>query len=167
MKHHMNEAQLALYLRGDLSVADHRSMAQHVEGCPECQRTLQELSQSYELLLGSFDEPTPAELSAVRSAVAARIQTRRRGPAWRVWTLAASAVTAVIILLANLRLQTQAPRPPMAPKVPPPAIRTSPPPVAVRHHAAQACRAGGPHSDPTNQSPAAGVPDENEKAENP
>ena len=132
MKHHMNEAQLALYLRGDLSGADHRSMAQHVEGCPECQSTLQELSQSYELLLGSFDEPTPAELSAVRSAVAARIQTRRRGPAWRVWTLAASAVTAVIILLANLRLQTQAPRPPMAPKVPPPAIRTSPPPVAVR-----------------------------------
>src|SRR6476660_7251469 len=132
MKHHMNEAQLALYLRGDLSGADHRSMAQHVEGCPGCQSTLQELSQSYELLVGSFDEPTPAELRAVRSAVAARIQTRRRGAAWRVWTLAASAVVAAIIVLVDWRPQTQVPRPPVTPAVPPLAVRISPPPLAAR-----------------------------------
>jgi anti-sigma factor RsiW len=144
MKHHMNEAQLALYLRGDLSGADHRSMAQHVEGCPECQSTLQELSQSYELLVGSFDEPTPAELSAVRSAVAARIQTRRRGAAWRVWTLAASAVVAVIVVSVDWRPQTQVPPPPVAPAVPTLAVRISPPPVAVRikprRHVAPATR---------------------------
>jgi anti-sigma factor ChrR (cupin superfamily) len=128
----MNEAQLALYLRGDLSIADHRTVAVHVDVCSTCQSTLEDLSRSHELLVGSFEEPTPAELSAVRSAVAARIQTRRRGPAWRIWTFAASAVTAVIILLANLPLQTQAPRPPMAPKVPPPAIKISPPPLAAR-----------------------------------
>jgi anti-sigma factor RsiW len=132
MKHHMNEMDLALYLRGDLSSADHRTVAQHVEGCPECQSTLEDLSRSHQLLVGSFDEPTPAELSAVRSAVVARIQTRTLGPAWRLWTFAASVVTAVILLLANLRQQTQAPRPPMAPTVPPPAIRTSPPPLAAR-----------------------------------
>jgi hypothetical protein len=131
MKHHMNEARLALYLRGDLSGAEYRAVAQHVETCPECQSTLEDLSRSHELLISSFEDPTAAELAAVRSAVAWRIRTQSRRPAWRIWAVAASAVVAVILMLANLPLQIQAPRRPVAPRVPWAAIRISPPPLPV------------------------------------
>src|SRR4051794_25467079 len=102
MKHHMNEAGLALYLRGDLSGADHRAVAQHVKTCAECQSTLEDLSRSHELLVSSFEDPTPAELTAVRSAVAWRIRTQSRRPTWRIWAVAAAAVVALILVLANL-----------------------------------------------------------------
>jgi anti-sigma factor RsiW len=127
MKHHMNEARLALYLRGDLSSADYRAVAQHVETCSECQSTLEDLSRSHELLVSSFEEPTPDELIAVRNAVATRIGTRRQRPAWRVWALAASAVVAVVILFANLRPRTQAPLPPAALALPAVVVKVSPP----------------------------------------
>lgn len=128
MKHHMKEARLALYLRGDLSSADYRAVAQHVAGCSECKGKLADLSRSYELLVSSFEEPTPDELSTVRSAVVARIRTRSRGPVWRIWAVAASAVVAVILVLANLPLQTPTAQPPVASTAPPVAIRISPPP---------------------------------------
>jgi anti-sigma factor RsiW len=133
MKHHMNDEGLALYLRGDLSGTDYRAVKQHVDACPDCQCTLNDLSRSHELLVGAFDEPTTAELTAVRSAVAARIQTRTRGPAWRIWAFAAPAVVAVMLVLANLSTQTQPPpKPPVAPAVPPAVVRISPPPVVAR-----------------------------------
>jgi anti-sigma factor RsiW len=127
MKEHMNEASLALYLRGDLSGADHRAVAEHVQACTECQSTLEDLSRSHKLLVSSFEDPTPAELTAVRSAVAWRIRTQSRRPAWRIWAVTASAVVAVILVLANLPLQTQAPRPLVASTAPPVAIRIAPP----------------------------------------
>lgn len=127
MKDHMNETRLALYLRGDLSGDGQRSVARHVEGCAECQSVLEDLSRSHELLVGAFAEPTADELTAMRSAVAVRIQTRSRGPAWRIWAVAASAVVAVILVLSNLPLQTQV-TPPAASTVPPAAIKISPPP---------------------------------------
>jgi anti-sigma factor RsiW len=39
MKRHMNEERLALYLRGDLSGGDYRTVARHLESCSECQNT--------------------------------------------------------------------------------------------------------------------------------
>jgi hypothetical protein len=129
----MNDKRLALYLRGDLSGTEYRALKQHVDACPECQQTLEDLSRSHELLVTSFDEPTAAELTAVRSAVAARIQTRRPVRAWRIWAFAAPAVVAVMLVLANLSTQTQAPpKPPAAPAVPPATVRISPPPVVAR-----------------------------------
>lgn len=91
MKHQVNEERLALFLRGDLSGVDRRAVAQHVATCAECQSTLEDLSRSHELLIGSFEDPTPAELTAIRSAVAWRIRTQSRRPAWRIWAIAASA----------------------------------------------------------------------------
>lgn len=132
MKHHMNEARLALYLHGDLADAERWAVARHVEACPECQNTLDDLSQSHELLVGSFEEPTPNELAALRGAVVARMRTHRRGQDWRIWTFAAPAVVAMVILLANLRLQTQSPPPRVAPPaVPPVAMKLSQPPPAI------------------------------------
>lgn len=115
MKHHMNEARLALYLRADLSGSDQRDVARHVETCAECQNTLADLSRGYELLTGSLGEPTPAELRALRTAVAARIQARGRGPLWRRWAFAASAAVATIILLSNPRQENRIPHPPVPP----------------------------------------------------
>jgi RNA polymerase sigma factor (sigma-70 family) len=115
MKHHMNEVRLALYLRADLSGSDQRDVARHVETCAECQNTLADLSRSYELLTGSLGEPTPAELRALRTAVAARIQARGRGPLWRRWAFAASAAVATIILLSNPRQENRIPHPPVPP----------------------------------------------------
>ncbi len=109
MKYHMNEERLALYLRGDLSGADYRAVAQHVEACVECHSTLEDFSRSPELLVGSFEEPTPAELcSTERGGDADTI--RSRGPSWPVWTLAASAVAVVLILFADLGPRTQIPQ---------------------------------------------------------
>jgi hypothetical protein len=133
MKHHVNEERLALYVRGDLSAGDRRSVAQHVESCAECQSTLEDLSRSHELLISSFVDPTAAELAAVRSAVAWRIRTQSRRPAWRIWAVAASAIVAVIFVLANFPLQTRVPQRPVTSTVPPVAIRISPlPPPLVR-----------------------------------
>jgi hypothetical protein len=132
MKSHMNGERLALYLRGDLSGADHHTVARHVESCSECQNTLADLLRSHELLVGCFEEPTPDELTAVRIAVAVRIQTRKRGSPWRIWTFAASAVVAFVILLANLRLQTPVPQPHVPPVAQPLIVKTSPPPTTVR-----------------------------------
>lgn len=128
MKHQINEERLALFLRGDLSGADRRAVAQHVATCAECQSALKDLSRSHELLISSFEDPTPAELTAVRSAVAWRIRTQSRRPAWRIGAVAASAVVAGILVLANLPLQTEAPPRPAAPPV---AIRISPPPPPI------------------------------------
>jgi Putative zinc-finger len=127
MKHQVNEERLALFLRGDLSGVDRRAVAQHVATCAECQSTLEDLSRSHELLIGSFEDPTPAELTAIRSAVAWRIRTQSRRPAWRIWAIAASAVVAGILVLANLPLQTDAPQRPVASAAAPVPIRISPP----------------------------------------
>jgi hypothetical protein len=159
MKHQVNEERLALFLRGDLSGVDRRAVAQHVATCAECQSTLEDLSRSHELLIGSFEDPTPAELTAVRSAVAWRIRTQSRRPAWRIWAIAASAVVAGILVLANLPPQTDAPRRPVASAAAPVPIRISPPPPRATDDTggAQAGRAPRSHNDAIDTSRAAGL----------
>src|SRR3954465_2842992 len=101
MKYHMNDERLAPYRGGALSGADDRAVKQHVDACPDCQSTLEDLSRTTELFISSFGEPTAAEWIAVRSGVAVRIQTRRRGPGWRIWAFAAPAVVAGMLVLPN------------------------------------------------------------------
>jgi hypothetical protein len=128
MKYHMKEERLALYLSDDLSGADYRTVAEHLEACSECRGVLADLSVSHELLVGSFEEPTFEELTAVRRAVAMRIQARPRGPAWWIWTFAASSVVAIVILLANWRTQPE--RPPLTHLMAPSPVKISPLPAA-------------------------------------
>jgi len=101
MSEHVGEERLALYLRGDLPEARSRTVMRHVETCPECRNTLADLSRSLELLAGSFEDPEPDDLAAMRSAVMEKIRTRPRGLGRWTWGLATAAGLTILVLLVR------------------------------------------------------------------
>jgi anti-sigma factor RsiW len=125
MNGHVREELLALYLRNDLPKKDHGRVARHANDCPECQRTLADLSRSYELLARLFADPDQHDLVSVRRAVMRQIHAGGQGH--RVWGLAAAAVVLLTVAFV-LAWQGERQEPLAVARLP----RPSPPAVILR-----------------------------------
>jgi len=145
MNGHVREERLALYVRGDLAEADYRTVTRHVEGCPECGKTLADLSRSYDLLAESYEDPEPDALAEIRTAVLRQIRAQNRSTRRALWHFATAAVGAIAILLASLLLwRSQREELPPVARIPrpgpPPAVLPTPPVQAATIHITRAPR---------------------------
>lgn len=106
------QAKLLEYLTGELSEAQHRSIALHLKDCPQCQKEFEELKRTVNL----FDQLPNIELSfeqqhqfllEVRSKLRRQAQTKPY-PFWRIWLLprlvpALAAASILIFLITQLK----------------------------------------------------------------
>jgi Putative zinc-finger len=99
---HTPEDQLALYLDGALEQADAVVVSAHIEECPECQSSLEELRNAVGWLKETASEPSGGELLELRRTVLGAVQRgeRNRGGA----LIAAGVAAAALFAAAGLKL---------------------------------------------------------------
>ncbi|MDD2902742.1 MAG: zf-HC2 domain-containing protein [Syntrophales bacterium] len=84
--------QLSPWLDGELTAAENRQVAAHLEVCPDCSRELAVL-QWLDAALGTLEAPVPARLP---ERVLDRLQPRRRYW-WQSLAMAASLVIGIVL----------------------------------------------------------------------
>lgn len=104
---HISEEHLALYLTGDVAVADSRAIRAHVEECAACRETVEEFERTRELLRGAWEEIAEEDLQDVRAGVMARVRGQAAASSWRMWC--AGAAAACLALFCGLYLGTRQP----------------------------------------------------------
>ncbi len=87
------QERLSAWLDGELPDALGRSLAAHLEVCPQCRAEWQAL-QRLEDILADLLAPTPPDMTA---RVLARLQRRRAAPWWKSLALAASLILGVFL----------------------------------------------------------------------
>lgn len=108
------EAQLIAYLKGELAEADRRRVADHLVGCPECARALEEFKKILQDLAASVPRPPEIHWGAYRAELRAKLEARRRpvrGWEWlrRPLPVALGAAVAGVLLIFVLQSGTDRP----------------------------------------------------------
>jgi anti-sigma-K factor RskA len=96
------EGLLGSYLLGELSDEEEHELEHHLEECPECQRELDRLRQTDNLLRHLATNGPPAELKdQVLAQVRGETPARSIG-GWRFWASAAAALLLIAVLGVGL-----------------------------------------------------------------
>jgi anti-sigma-K factor RskA len=99
---HRFEELLGSYLLGELADEEEHELERHLEGCPECQRELDRLRQTDNLLRQLATNEPPAELKdRVLAQVGGGIPARLIGR-WWFWASAAAALLVVAVLVVGI-----------------------------------------------------------------
>jgi anti-sigma factor RsiW len=107
---------LTLFHYGELETADRLGVEKHLQGCAACRRELARLRSTLKILPKRAPEFPPGEIRDFNERVVRRLRPRPRfsfRPAFKPafgWSLAATAATAVLLLMVTLRTPTPAPR---------------------------------------------------------
>jgi anti-sigma factor RsiW len=124
------EADLALYLEGDLPSEEEPRVAGHLAGCARCQGFLDGLRRSQGALKGLRSEDVDqAAFDAVRARVLGELEpgSRRRATSWNRWA-AVGLAAGILLMVAGVLVLRGARSRPISTSV---EVRVSPPPSAA------------------------------------
>lgn len=110
------EAQLIAYVRDELAERDRRQVADHLAGCAECARAVEDFRRILRDLGSSVPEPPAIHWGAYGAELREKIEARRRrswGWLGRPLPLALSAVAAGALLVLALQSGTDRPAAPV------------------------------------------------------
>jgi hypothetical protein len=109
MTGHPDPHTLALWVGGDLDGHAAPKVKLHLEACPNCRKTVEEIEATQLLLQFAIREPSEAELLGVRRGISRGLRHRRRMILWS-WSLGSAA--AILVLLFAVVTPPPPPVPP-------------------------------------------------------
>src|SRR5271165_3713686 len=106
------DSELTPYFRGELDASGRDRVLRHLEGCPQCRESMDELASTLNQVASRLDELTTPEWTAYRRELRLRLARHTERPQWwrwqgLRWTVAAAAGLAILIIALSMRPATR------------------------------------------------------------